>query len=42
VELHQPDGTVDVISCKHTMSPEHITWFRAGGALNLIRANAGT
>ena len=41
VELHQPDGSVDVISCKHTMSPEHIDWFRAGGALNLIRAAAG-
>ncbi len=38
VELHQPDGTVDNISCKHTMSPEHIEWFKAGGALNLIRA----
>ena len=40
VELHQPDGGVDVISGLHTMSPEHIDWFRAGGALNLIRAAA--
>jgi len=40
VELHQPDGTIDVISGLHTMSPEHIDWFRAGGALNLIRAAA--
>ena len=39
VELHQSDGTVEVILCNHTMSPEHIEWFRAGGALNLIRAS---
>ena len=38
VELHQADGTIDTILCNHTMSPEHIEWFRAGGALNLIRA----
>ena len=42
VELHQPDGTVDTIRCNHTMSPEHIDWFRAGGALNLIRAAQAT
>ena len=42
VELHQPDGTVDTIICNHTMSPEHIEWFRAGGALNLIRAGQGS
>jgi aconitate hydratase len=41
VLIHQPDGSVDEISCKQTMNDEHITWFRAGGALNLIRANAG-
>ncbi len=38
VELHQADGSVDTITCNHTMSEEHIDWFRAGGALNLIRA----
>jgi aconitate hydratase len=41
VLLHQPDGTAQEIACKHTMNDEHITWFRSGGALNLIRANAG-
>jgi aconitate hydratase len=41
VELHQPDGSIDTITCKHTMNDEHITWFKAGGALNLIRAAAG-
>jgi aconitate hydratase len=30
-------GTVD-FECTHTMSEEHIDWFRAGGALSLIRA----
>jgi hypothetical protein len=24
--------------CNHTMSEEHIEWFRAGSALNIIRA----
>ena len=38
VLLHQADGSVDEIACNHTMSDEHIAWFRAGGALNLIRA----
>jgi aconitate hydratase len=41
VLIHQPDGSVDEIECKQTMNEEHITWFRAGGALNLIRASAG-
>ncbi len=41
VLLHQADGSVDEIVCKHTMNDEHITWFRSGGAMNLIRANAG-
>ena len=40
VLLHQLDGSVDEISCKHTMNDEHLGWFRAGGALNLIRAAA--
>jgi aconitate hydratase len=41
VLLHQADGSVDEIVCKHTMNDEHVTWFRSGGAMNLIRANAG-
>jgi aconitate hydratase len=32
------DGTTVDFRANHTMSPEHIDWFRAGGALNLIRA----
>jgi aconitate hydratase len=36
--ISKPDGTGIEFECTHTMSPEHIEWFRAGGALNLIRA----
>ena len=36
--LHQPDGTLMTFHCNHTMSQEHIDWFRAGSALNIIRA----
>jgi aconitate hydratase len=37
VVLHHPDGTTDEISTTHTMSDEHIAWFRAGSALNVLR-----
>ncbi len=36
--LHRADGTELVFHCNHTMSDEHIEWFRAGSALNIIRA----
>ncbi|HEV7887376.1 MAG TPA: aconitate hydratase [Acidimicrobiales bacterium] len=36
--ITRPDGTTLDFEGNHTMSPEHIDWFRAGGALNLIRA----
>ncbi len=36
VALHHADGTSDTIACNHTMSEEHIEWFRAGSALNLL------
>jgi aconitate hydratase len=32
------DGTTVDFQATHTLSDEHIDWFRAGGALNLIRA----
>ena len=35
--LHHVDGTTIDFTCTHTLSPEHIAWFRAGGALNVIR-----
>ncbi|HUQ39371.1 MAG TPA: aconitate hydratase [Acidimicrobiales bacterium] len=36
--IDKPDGTSVAFEALHTMSEEHIDWFRAGGALNLIRA----
>jgi aconitate hydratase len=35
--LHRADGTDVPFECTHTMSEEHIGWFRAGSALNVIR-----
>ena len=44
--LHHSDGSTLDFECTHTMSAEHIAWFRAGSALNLIRqkyhSNAAT
>ncbi|HXY92815.1 MAG TPA: aconitate hydratase [Acidimicrobiia bacterium] len=37
VVLHHADGTTYEISTTHTMSEEHIAWFRAGSALNVLR-----
>ncbi len=34
--VRHSDGTTDTIECQHTMSDEHIDWFRAGSALNLL------
>ena len=39
--LTKPDGTTVPFQANHTMSPEHIEWFKAGSALNIIRAKAG-
>ena len=36
--LHHADGTSEEFLANHTMSEEHINWFKAGGALNVIRA----
>ncbi len=35
--IHHADGSTTDFQCTHTMSAEHIEWFRAGSALNLIR-----
>jgi aconitate hydratase len=35
--IERPDGTATAFTCTHTLSDEHIGWFRAGSALNLIR-----
>ena len=36
--ITRPDGSTVDFQALHTMSEEHVDWFRAGGALNLIRA----
>jgi len=35
--IHKPDGTTITFEANHTFSAEQIEWFRAGGALNIIR-----
>jgi len=39
--LHPASGPTRAFMCTHTLSPEHIEWFRAGSALNMIRARFG-
>jgi aconitate hydratase len=39
--LHHADGQTLEFTCNHTLSDEHIQWFRAGSALNLIRERFG-
>ncbi|MEY2435096.1 MAG: aconitate hydratase [Acidimicrobiaceae bacterium] len=36
--ITKPDGSTLDFECVHTFSPDQIEWFRAGGALNIIRA----
>jgi aconitate hydratase len=38
VIFHHEDGSEDVAAVRHTLSEEQIQWFRAGSALNLLRA----
>jgi aconitate hydratase len=35
--LSKPDGSSLTFQCNQTMSAEHIEWFKAGSALNIIR-----
>ncbi len=37
--LNHADGTKDEIKANHTYNEQQIEWFKAGGALNIIRAN---
>ena len=39
--IRRPDGSTLDFECTHTLSEEHIGWFRAGSALNLIRQRFG-
>ncbi|MFD1770639.1 aconitate hydratase [Sphingobacterium suaedae] len=37
--LHHADGSQEEILANHTYNAQQIEWFKAGGALNIIRAN---
>ena len=39
VVLNHADGSSDEIKANHTYNSQQIEWFKAGGALNIIRAN---
>ncbi|MDM1293160.1 aconitate hydratase [Sphingobacterium sp. N143] len=39
--LHHADGTQEEILANHTYNEQQIEWFKAGGALNIIRKNQG-
>lgn len=41
LELEHADGSKDIIKANHTYNEQQIEWFKAGSALNLIRAEAG-
>jgi aconitate hydratase len=41
VLLEHQNGTSEVITCCHNMTMEHLAWFHAGSALNLIRLQEG-
>jgi aconitate hydratase len=40
IALNHEDGSVEKFEVKHTYNEQQIAWFKAGGALNVIRANA--
>ena len=35
--LHKADGSTVPFEATHAFSPEHVEWFRAGSALNIVR-----
>ena len=35
--LHKADGSTVAFEATHTFSPEHVEWFKAGSALNIVR-----
>ena len=39
--LNHKDGSKDEIKVNHSYNEQQIEWFKAGGALNIIRANVG-
>ena len=40
VVLNHKDGSTDTIVANHTYNQQQIEWFKAGGALNVIRSQA--
>ena len=41
IVLNHTDGTSEEILANHTYNEQQVEWFKAGGALNIIRANVG-
>ncbi len=41
IKLHHADGTTDEFPVNHTYNQQQIEWFKAGSALNIIRASVG-
>ncbi|MFN9110718.1 MAG: aconitate hydratase [Bacteroidota bacterium] len=41
IVLHHADGSKEEIKANHTYNAQQIEWFKAGGALNIIRASVG-
>jgi aconitate hydratase len=39
IVLHHADGSEQTIVVNHTYNEQQIEWFKAGGALNIIRAS---
>jgi aconitate hydratase len=39
--FHHEDGTRDTAELMHTLNPEQIAWYHAGGALYLLREQGG-
>ena len=40
VVLNHKDGSTDTITANHSYNAQQIEWFKAGGALNVIRSQA--
>lgn len=38
--LHHADGSTEEITVNHSYNAQQIDWFKAGGALNIIRREA--
>lgn len=39
--VNHADGSADVITLQHTLNMEHLAWYHAGSALNLIKKQQG-